>query len=70
MAGMRADPHEKATADVEKSRTGATREAAKPGSDGKLEDAVRRSMIDLEQELEGYQRQPPVGARRRDEFPA
>jgi hypothetical protein len=52
MAGLRADPNEDATADVAVSLTGMTRESVRPGSDRTLEEAVRRSMNDLERELE------------------
>lgn len=61
---MATQKDEKATANSE------VREAARPGGDGKLEDAVRRSMIDLEQEKKVEPRQQPSLARRLDELPA
>jgi hypothetical protein len=49
VAGTRAPLNEDATADDEAGRPS----SAKPESDRKLEEAVRRSMIDLEQEQRG-----------------
>jgi hypothetical protein len=49
VAGTRAEPNEDAITDVETERTS----VAGRDPDGKLEDAVRRSMNDLEQERRG-----------------
>lgn len=50
MIEMPTDPDKEATVEGERDRAGAAREDAKPESERTIEEAVRRSMSDLEQE--------------------